>query len=169
MPQLNSSSTDDGPVPSELDLHEHYPKKASEEAQMESRMCKLLTYTSFIPSRSCRKAHVQLGMCRQPKPACTVGSKLPEWALSERPLSPTTAKSPWQHMDFTATRSANEIIRSEIFKALPLLWVMRLCSSPEKKGRRRAGKAPSLPTAWSLAVKPSKKQLSPASTRGGPS
>lgn len=77
-----------------------------------------------------------------------------------------TAKSPWQHMDFTATHSANEIIRSEIFKALPLPWVMRFCSSPENKnGRRRAGKAPSLPTAWSLTVKPCSKQLSPASIK----
>lgn len=119
------------------------------------------------PIQSCRKAPVQLGMCRQPEPACTVGSK-PSAPAAFLPLlhSCHNSKVPWQHMDFTATRSAKEIIRSEIFKALPLPWVMRFCSSLENKnGRRRAGKAPSLPTAWSLAVKPSRKQLSPASIK----
>lgn len=104
------------------------------------------------------------------QPALWEANPLHEPFFSHCCTAATTAKPPWQHMDFTATHSAKEIIRAEIFKALPLPWVMRFCSSPENKnGRRRAGKAPSLPTAWSLAENPSGNSLFQLPSRRGPS
>lgn len=142
---------------------------------MESRTWQLLACTSFTPSRSCRKScsTCTAGECArnpgQPAPSETNPPHKPfhEAFFSHPCTAGTIAKSPWQHMDFTATRSANKIIRPEIFKPLPVLLVMRFCHSHEnKKGRRKAGKAPSPPTAWTLTVKPSVKQPSPASLRG---